>query len=144
MARYGLAVTKTTGAAAGLLCQLRAGAARDLRVWEVGVFASTAVSGEVGLIRPSAVGSGFTSSAVGAAEDAIAGAGVAVVDTAATGAPTITSISYMRRIQLPATIGSGVIWTFPIGINIPVSGSLALWQISAAAVTYDTYFTYDE
>jgi hypothetical protein len=143
MARYGIGVQKTTGAAAGLLCQLRAGAARDVRIWEIGVFSTTAIAGEVGLIRPSVVGATFTSSAVGAAEDSIAGAGVAVVDTAATTAPTIGT-NYMRRIQLPATIGAGVIWTFPLGINIPTSGSMALWQISAAAVTYDVYFTYDE
>jgi hypothetical protein len=143
MARYGIGWTKTTSAAAGLLVQLRAGAARDLRLYEVGVFATTAVAGEIGLIRPSAVGATFTSTAVGAAEDNAAGAGVAVVDTAAATPPTIGT-NYMRRIQLPGTVGAGVIWTFPVGLNVPVSSSIALWQISAAAVTYDGYFTYDE
>jgi hypothetical protein len=143
MARYGIGISKTTAAAAGLLVQLRAGAGRDLRVYEIGVFASTAVSGTVGLIRPSAVGATFTSSGVGASEDNAAAAGVAVVDTAATTAPTIGS-NYMRRIVLPGSIGAGVIWTFPVGINVPVSTSIALWQVSALAVTYETYFLYDE
>lgn len=143
MARYGIGISKTTGAAAGLLTQLRAGASRDLRVYEIGVFASTAVSGTIGLIRPSAVGATFTSSGVGAPEDNAAGAGVAVVDIAATTAPTIGT-NYMRRIVLPGSIGAGVIWTFPVGINIPISTSLALWQISSLAVTYETYFLYDE
>lgn len=143
MARYGIGVQKVTTAAAGLLCQLRAGAARDLRVFEIGVFAVTAAAGEVGLIRPSAVGATFTSSAVGAAEDNAAGAGVAVVDIAATTAPTIGT-NYMRRIQLPGSVGAGVIWTFPVGINIPTSGSLVLWQLSALAVTYDAYFQFEE
>jgi hypothetical protein len=143
MARYEIGVTKTTGAAAGLLAQLRAGSTRDLRVTEIGVFASTAVSGEVGLIRPTAVGSGFTSSGVGAPMDNVTGAGVAVVDTAATTAPTIGS-NYMRRIVLPASVGAGVIWTFSSGIVVPLSGAIALWQISAAAVTYSVYFDYDE
>lgn len=143
MARYDIGVQKATTAAAGLLCQIRTGATRDVRVFEIGVFAVTAVSGEVGLIRPTAVGATFTSSAVGAAEDGAAGAGVAVVDTAATTAPTIGT-NYMRRIQLPGSIGAGVIWTFPIGINVPTSASIALWQLSTAAVTYDVYFTYDE
>ena len=143
MARYNIGVQKTTTAAAGLLCQLRTGPARDVRVFEIGIFATTAVSGEVGLIRPSAVGATFTSSATGAAEDGAAGAGVAVVDLAATTAPTIGT-NYMRRIQLPGSIGAGVIWTFPVGINIPVSSSLALWQLSAAAVTYDVYVCFDE
>ena len=143
MARYEIGITKTTGAAAGLLAQLRAGAGRDIRVFEMGVFASTAVSGEVALIRPSAVGATFTSSGVGASLDSASSAGVAVVDTAATTAPTIGT-NYMRRIVLPGSIGSGVIWTFPQGINVPVSGSLALWQLSALAVTYSAYFDYDE
>lgn len=143
MARYDIGVTKTTGAAAGLLCQLRAGSGRQLQIWEIGVFSTTAVAGEVGLIRPTVVGATFTSSAVGAAEDPSSAAGVAVVDTAATTAPTIGT-NYMRRIQFPATIGSGVIWTFPNGLWVPVSLSMALWQISAAAVTYDAYFCYDE
>ena len=143
MARYEIGVTKTTTAAAGLLAQLRAGAGRDIRVFENGVFASTAVSGEVALVRPSVVGAGFTSSGVGAALDTATSAGVSVIDTAATTAPTIGT-NYMRRIVLPGSIGAGVIWTFPTGINVPVSSALALWQLSALAVTYSVYFDYDE
>jgi hypothetical protein len=143
MGRYQIGVSKTTPAAAGLLAQLRTGASRDARVFEIGVFASTAVSGTVGLIRPSAVGATFTSSSVGAAEDAALGAGAAVVDIAATTPPTIGS-NYMRRIVLPGSIGAGVIWTFPNGINVPVASALALWQISALAVTYETYWVFDE
>jgi hypothetical protein len=144
MARYEIGVTKTTGAAAGLLVQLRAASTtRDLRVTEVGVFASTAVSGEVALVRPSAVGSGFTSSSTGAALDNVSGTGAAVVDTAATTPPTIGT-NYMRRIVLPASIGAGVIWTWPTGIVVPASGGLVLQQLSTAAVTYAVYFSYDE
>lgn len=143
MSRYSLATTKTTGAAAGLLAQLRTGSARDLRVWEIGVFATTAVSGAVGLIRPTAVGATFTSTSTGQPEDPSTSAGVAVIDTAATTAPTIGS-TYMRQITLPATIGAGVVWTFPAGIVVPTSASLALWQTSAAAVGYACYFVFDE
>jgi hypothetical protein len=145
MARYEIGVAKTTGAAAGLLCQLRAGSARDAEVVEIGIFATTAVAGEVALIRPSVVGATFTSSAVGAALDNIAGAAASVVDTAAGTAPTIGT-NYMRRIQFPATIGAGVIWSWPRENCpvIPVSGSLALWQLSAAAVGYDVYWAWYE
>jgi hypothetical protein len=143
MARYSIGFAKTTGAAAGLLAQLRTGTARDLRIFELGIFTTTAVAGEVGLIRPSAVGATFTSTATGSPEDPSSAAGVAVVDTVAGTAPTIGT-NYMRRIQLPATIGAGVIWTFPTGLVVPTSGSIALWQLSAAAVGYDGYFSYDE
>lgn len=143
MARYNLGTAKTTGAAAGLICQLRAGAARDMRVFEIGVFSTTTVAANIALIRPSAVGATFTSTVPGASEDFAAGAGVAVVDTAVGTAPTIGT-NWMRRVQLPATIGAGIIWTFPLGLNVPVNGSLALWQNSTAAVGYEVYFSYDE
>lgn len=143
MSRYNLAATKTTGAAAGMIVQLRTGASRDLRIWEIGVFATTAVSGSVGLIRPSAVGATFTSTGTGQPEDNVSGAGVAVIDTAATTAPTIGT-TYMRQATLPATIGAGIVWTFPNGLVVPVSSSMAIWQTSAAAVGYAVYFVYDE
>lgn len=147
MARYNLAATKTTGAAAGMIVQLRTGSSRDLRVYEIGVSASTAASGTVALVRPTAVGATFTSvgppTANNGATDPQVGAGVAVIDTAATTAPTIGSI-YMRQMVLPATIGAGIIWSFPEGIVVPVSSSLALWQTSTAAVGYAVYFSYDE
>ena len=147
MARYNLAATKTSSAAAGMIVQLRAGSARALRLYEVGVFTSTVVSGTIALVRPTAVGATFTSvgppAANNGAEDPQVGAGVAVIDTAATTPPTIGSI-YMRQAVLPATIGAGVIWQFPGGIVIPTSSSLAIWQTSTSAVGYVTYFSYDE
>lgn len=143
MARYDLAATKTSGAAAGMICQLRTAAARDARIFEIGVFATTAVSGSVGLIRPSAVGATFTSVGPGGANDPVSNVGVALIDTAATTPPTVGTV-YMRQVTLPATIGAGVIWTFPEGLLVPVSASMALWQTSALAVGYAVYFAYDE
>lgn len=147
MARYRIATKKTSSAAAGLIAQLRAGTTRDLRVYEVGIFAATAVAGEVALMRPTAVGSGFTSTNPGAAADPVSAAGLAVVDYAASTAPTVPSSPAgptFAQVQLPATIGAGVILSFPEGIVVPLSGSLALWQLSTAAVTYTLHFAYDE
>lgn len=143
MARYSIATAKTTGAAAGLLAQLRAGAGRDLRLFEVAVFINSPAAATVGLIRPSAVGATFTSTVVGAPDDPVSAAGVAVVDTIAGTAPTIGA-NFFRRVPFPATVGAGFIWTFPNGVPIPVNGSFALWQISALAVTYETHWYYDE
>lgn len=143
MARYEIGVQKATGAAAGLLCQLRTTATRDARVFEIGVSVASAVAGEIALVRPSAVGATFTSSSTGAPLDNVSGAGLAVVDTAATTPPTIGT-NYLRRFQLPATIGAGVIWTFPAGIVIPISAAITLWQLSTLAVTYDVYIDWDE
>lgn len=145
MARYSIQTTKTSGAAAAWLLQLRTGTARPATVYEVGVYTTTGVAGTVGLIRAATVGATFTSTAAGTPFDAIAGAGVAVVDTAATTAPTISGTpTYFRQAVFPATAGSGVIWTFPEGISVPVSSGLLLWQTSTAAVGYNVYFDYDE
>jgi hypothetical protein len=142
MARYGNSITKTTGAAAAPIATLSTGSARDVRVWEVGISVSTAVSGEVGLMRPANSPATPSGGQVGAADDPVSGAGVAVTANAWATAPTVST--GLRRMVLPATIGAGVIWTFEDGLVIPVSSYLVLWQYSALAVTYSAYFVYDE
>lgn len=147
MARTAIAVQKASGAAAGPVVQFRAAnAARDARVFEIGVFAVTAVAGEVGLGRPAAIAvtpTGGTAVASGQGYDNVAGAGAAVVDTGWGTAPT-SPTTFWRRAQLPATIGAGVIWSFPSGLVVPAAGAFVLWQFSALAVTYDCYFDFDE
>jgi hypothetical protein len=48
----------------------------------------------------------------------------------------------MRRISLPATVGTGVIWTFSDGLVIPVSGSIVLWNLGTNGVV-DAYAVVD-
>jgi len=51
----------------------------------------------------------------------------------------------MRRIQLPASVGAGVVWGWGQGeLIVPVSANLCVWQISAVAVGYDVYVKYIE
>lgn len=143
MARYSVGFTKTTGAAAGLIAQLRTPAA-DCRVLEIIVTASSAASGTVALVRSTGVGATFTS-LVPVAEDPKSGASTCLLDTVAGTAPTLATVP-LRRITLPATVGGGVdwAWTDSRGIIIPPSSSLVLWQFSALAVTYDATVIYDE
>lgn len=142
LARYGNSITKTTGAAAAPIATLGASSSRDLRVYEVGVFASTAVSGDVGLMRPANTPAGGSGGQVGAALDTSFAAGLAATANAWTTAPTVGTA--FRRAVLPATIGAGVIWSFPQGLVVPTSGFLVIWQFSAAAVTYACYLDYEE
>lgn len=145
MARYSITTTKTSGAAAAWLLQLRTSATRDLRLFEVGVYTTTAAAGTIGLIRSATVGATFTSTPTGAPLDNVSGAGSAVVDTAATTPPTIAATpAYLRQAVFPATAGSGVIWSFPNGIVVPISSGILLWQTSALAVGYNAYFDFDE
>ena len=50
--------------------------------------------------------------------------------------------AFLRRISLPGTTGTGVIWTFPKGITVPVSNSLALWNITDGGLL-DTYSVFE-
>lgn len=148
MARTALAAQKASGAAAGPIVQFRAaGAARDLRLFEIGVFAASAVSGDVGIGRPAAVAvtpaTPIGPTAAGNSYDNVSGAGTALIDTTWATAPT-SPATFWRRATLPATIGAGVIWTFPAGIVVPAGGAIVLWQFTAAAVTYNAYFDFDE
>lgn len=142
MARYGNYITKTTSTAAAPIATLSASSTRDVRVFEVGVSLATAVSGEVGLMRPANTPATPSGGQVGAALDTAYAAGAAVTANAWVTAPTVSTA--MRRIVLPGTVGAGVIWTFPNGIVIPVSGFLVVWQYTAVAVTYTVYFDYEE
>lgn len=145
MARYSISTTKTTGAAAAWQLQFRTGSARDARVFELGLFTTTAVAGTYTLERAATVGATFTSTPTGAAFDPVTTAGVAVVDTAATTPPTRAATpAPFRQAVFPATIGSGVIWTFPDGLLVPISSGLLIWQTTAAAVGLSFYVDYDE
>jgi hypothetical protein len=77
VARYGNSITKTTGAAAAPIATLSTGSARDVRVYEVGISVSTAVSGEVGLMRPANSPATPSGGQVGAATTRRYAAGVA-------------------------------------------------------------------
>ena len=128
---YSLGVRTVDGTAAAPTWEIRTGATPGrAKLLEVGVFLVAATASELGLGRPAAMGTAPTAPVdVLPAEptDAIA-AGVVQSAVAWGGAPTIPA-AFLRRISLPATIGTGVIWTFPKGITIPVSNSLVLWNI---------------
>lgn len=150
MAHTSLAGTKASTAAAGPIVQFRAAnAARDVRVFEIGIFAATAVAGEVGVGRPAAIAvtpaTPIGPQASGQAYDNVSGAGSALIDTTWGTAPTAPAIPW-RRYGLPATIGAGIVWNFQSvgGLVVPAGGALVLWQYSALAVTYDFHFDFDE
>ena len=144
MARYSAGWTKAAPATGTFISQLRTTSAKDIRVWEVGCFCSTAVALSVGLIRSLTVGATFTT-VTPVADDTSAGAAGTLVDTAITTQPTITANTYLRKAVLPATIGAGVIWTFPQGLVVPVSSGLLLWNFGGSTgPAVEGYWTYDE
>ena len=148
MARTGIAVQKASGAAAAAVVALRAANAnRDARLYEISVFAASAVAGTVGIGRPASAGTSNASTgpiaqAMGYDNQMLVG--TAVVDTGWSAAPTAPAVPW-KRAALPATIGAGIIWTFPDGIIVPANGgTVIVWQYTTAAVTYEISFEFDE
>jgi hypothetical protein len=150
VSRFTAAFSKTTGAAAGIICDIRTASAKDLRVWEIWISAETAVAGTVGIVRATNAGTTPGADQVAVVEDYSNTRAVAshVYTTYAT-EPTQASV-YMRRAALAASIGSGVAWTFPEGIVVPSStdtatgNGLLVRQLSTAAVTYAVHVVFEE
>lgn len=139
---YEAGVQKTTGAAAGPIITVATGT-RRCSVLELGIFATTAVAGEVGTGRPGNTPAGALTGTLVQAGDPADEAGTTTATTSwATTQPTAPS-NPMRRIQLPAVIGAGIVWSWAPGdLLVPASSTttaLVVWQFSAAAVTYDVY-----
>jgi hypothetical protein len=51
--------------------------------------------------------------------------------------------NYLRRWNSAATVGVGIVWTFPRGVIIPVSASFVTFNITAA-VAMDVNIAIDE
>lgn len=134
--------SSATSAAAGPIATILAAAApaRLPEIREIGVFASTAVAGTVGLGKPAAAGiTPGTSVTVDRDNPADGTAGATKLVTTWTTAPTAPGV-LKRQVQLAATIGTGVVWVWGPGeLVVPANGNLVIWQVSSAAVTYSVY-----
>lgn len=106
-----------------------------VKVLEIGFFLVAATASQIGLGRPAAIGITPTAPVDFLVEDPndVLASGVVQSAVAWGTGPTVPT-AFLRRISLPATVGSGIILTFPRGITIPVSSSLVLWNISASSL----------
>ncbi len=111
--------------------EIRTTAAVRATVLELSIIQATATAQSLGFGRPQAIGvtPGTTSTFVRDEP----GAPVCVTTTALTfgTSPTVPSV-FTRRWNSAATIGVGVIFTFPRGFVIPVSSSAVVWNITTA------------
>lgn len=147
---------RTSATSSAALEVLATGSERP-KLLEVGLFLATAVASVYGIGRPSVKSAGGSSQAATialAAEDPADEANGAASQTLmasswATTAPGLPA-KFFRRIGLPATVGTGVIWTFPRGITIPSSSgagafpSVTIHATSAAVGVLDAYCVVDE
>ena len=142
--RVSLGVRTADGTAAAAAWEIITGATPGrARLLELGIFLAAATASIYGLGRQAAAGVTPTTPVNFLPEDPndVLAAGVIQSAVAWATGPTAPA-AFLRRIALPATIGTGVIWTFPEGIVIPVSYGLVLWNIGTNGVV-DAYAVID-
>jgi hypothetical protein len=142
MAIYAIA-RRTTNAVSGAAAHTIYTAATDrAALLEAGIFMGAATASTYSLGRPAANGVTPTSPVLLLAEDPASPA--ATVNSALAWATSPTNpTTDMRRWASPATIGTGVIFTFPRGIIIAISQNFVLQNLATNGVV-DSYFVVDE
>ena len=131
MARYEIGLRTSGVAITTPQFELRS-VTRRLRLLEIGGTLQAATASTLGLGRPAAVGTGGTNNAVVASDGNDATALALAILATWTAAPTAPA-SFLRRWGLPATIGSSFVFT-PVGLFVPVGGSLVLWNLAANGI----------
>ena len=138
MYEIGLRTSVVTTASAGW--EIRA-STRRLQIYEIGITLQAATASTFGIGRPANTPVAGTNNVAQPGDVADAATGASNILAGWSTAPTAPAV-FMRRIGFPATIGSGIIFTFR-QLVIPVSGSLVLWNLTAVGVS-DLYVSFEE
>jgi hypothetical protein len=134
MAIFSLAVRTTNVTIANACFELRAGTGERPRVFEIGLTINAATASVFGLGRPAAIGVTPSVPVDVLPEDPNDVLTTTVETALAWGTGPTVPAAFLRRVSLPATIGAGIVWSFPQGLVIPASGSLIVWNITAVSV----------
>lgn len=134
--KLSLGVRTSNGTTGECAWEIRTGATPGrVKLLELGLFLAAATATTVGLGYPQAIGDTPTTPVDFLCEDPNNVLATGIVQSAlAWGTKPTIPTAYFRRISLPATVGTGVIWTFPEGIVIPVSSSIILWNLASNSV----------
>jgi hypothetical protein len=97
-----------------------------IKVWEIFWEITAATATTLALYRNTNTAyAATTSTSAGQATDlATSHAGTAVLDTAWSGAPAVTTTRKIRRYTVPATIGAGCFWKFRNGLIVRDTGAI--------------------
>ncbi len=142
MAIYSLALNSTITTTASSAMDILAVSTNSPRIMEIGVSLGAATSSTYGLGRAGNTPT-QTSGTVFLAEnpnDPTANTKAAVAWGTAPTVPT----NFFRRITLPATIGSGVIWTFPRGLLLAASAAMEFWNLATNSASVNVHWVIDE
>lgn len=142
MALYSLARRTTNATSANSAHALITTSSVRASLLEAGIFMAAATASTYSLGRPAAVGVTPTTPVTFLAEDSGSPAGNTTSALAWGTSPTNPTTD-MRRWASPATVGTGVIFTFPRGLIVAVSQNFVLQNLATNGVV-DSYFVVDE
>jgi hypothetical protein len=133
LAIYSVANLTTGVATATPTQEIIAGSNLGYRMLEFGLSIVAATASTFALGRPAATGVTPTSPVTVLAEDGgNTAAGNTTTALAWGTAPTVPS-AFFRRVTFPATVGAGIIWTFPRGLIVLKTLSTVLWNPSGGS-----------
>lgn len=114
------------------------------KMMEFGTCNNTATSSILGFGIPAAIGVTPTSPVAAVFEDGGNTSAPGTTSALAWGTSPTNPTVYQRRVTFPATIGAGIIWTFPRGFAILKAKSLTLSNIVATPAVQDAWYVIDE
>lgn len=143
MALFSISVRTSGAANATAAAELVAAAAVGYRLLECGFTINAATATVLGFGIPAAIGitPGTTSTVQAEDQNNTTAGNTLIALTWGTG-PTAPT-NFNRRVSMPATVGSGFIWTFPRGFTITKAKTCVLWNLGTNSVL-DTWVVVDE
>lgn len=140
---FSLAVRTTNSTNAAAAWEIRTSANTRAKLMEFGVFLAAATASTYGIGRPGAIGVTPTSPVDLIQEDPADVVVSGLVQSAlAWGTGPTVPTNFFRRISTPATVGTGIIWTFPRGLVVGASSSIVLWNLATNGVV-DAYAVFE-
>jgi hypothetical protein len=145
LAIYSVANRTTATATVAAAQETIAGANLGYRMLEFGISINAATASVFAIGRPAAIGITPTTPVTVLAEDGGNTAAGNTTTALAWGTGPTAPANLLRRVSLPATIGAGIIWTFPRGIIVLKALTSILWNPSAGSNSVaDTWVVVDE
>src|SRR5208337_3667168 len=139
---YSVGLRTTDTAINHAMVEIYTPATLAIKVLEIGISIATGSACSIGLGRPQAQGITPVPAAFQAEQNVSNPAAKTMASLSWATSPTVPAV-FLRRVNFPATAGSGVIWTFPRGLELPANSSLVLFNITAT-VGSDVWIVIDE
>jgi hypothetical protein len=131
VAIYSLAQRTTNITINNAAVEWRSSASNRPKILEVSWISTAATAHSIGIGRPQAIGV-TPVNVLFQADDPGDPASVTNGSLSWATSPT-TPLIFHRRANFAATVGVGVVWTFPRGLVIPVSSAIVVFNITAGA-----------